>query len=50
MIALVFGLTSAYLFQYLLKRSFEQSKPEPAPSINDIGKPIEEEEKNEFRF
>lgn len=50
-IAIPFGLGTVALFHYLLKKNFEQNKPEPIQSIEDIGKSIEEdEEKPNFRI
>lgn len=49
-IGLPFGLATTYLFHYLLKRNFEQNKPEELPSIQDIGKPVEEDEEPKFRI
>ena len=51
LIAIPFGLGTVALFYYLLKKNFEQNKPEPIQSIDDIGKSVEEdEEKPNFRI
>ena len=51
LIAIPFGLGTVALFHYLLKKNFEQNKPEPIQSIDDIGKSVEEdEEKPNFRI
>lgn len=51
LIGLPFGLGAVALFHYLLKKNFEQNKPEPIQSIEDIGKSIEEdEEKPNYRI
>jgi len=50
LIGLLFGFGSVFLFSYILRRHFEETKPEELPTIEDIGRKTKDQEDRDRGF